>query len=161
MPDARSCELWAGARVAATSTTGTKREVTAASAKLHGSSTGVTPTSTAASATAAPEAASSAAVALPRCGCARVGVRVWGAAGWPAVAGGVRVGVGRHPAHSPGQVLSWTRAAVTIQCQSVEADPPRAPAPHVHSQCQRPSASHATAGWWLRRAVRLRVMVLM
>ena len=63
--------------------------------------------------------------------------------------------------HSPGQELWWTRAAVTIQCQSVAADPPRAPAPHGHSQCQRPSASHVTAGWWLRRAVRRRVKVLM
>ncbi|WP_345203428.1 hypothetical protein [Fodinibacter luteus] len=50
---------------------------------------------------------------------------------------------------------------MTIQCQSVVLDPPRAPAPQVHSQCQRPSASHATAGWWLRRAVRRRVKVLM
>ena len=49
---------------------------------------------------------------------------------------------------------------MTIQCQSVEDTPPRAPAPHPNSQCQRPSASHDTAGWWLRRAVRLRVMVL-
>ena len=65
------------------------------------------------------------------------------------------------PRYSPGHAPWWTSAAVTIQCQSVEETPPRAPAPHVHSQCQRPSASHATAGWWLRRAVRLRVMVLM
>jgi hypothetical protein len=63
--------------------------------------------------------------------------------------------------HSPGQAPWCTRAAVTIQCQSVEAAPPRAPAPQVHSQCQRPRLSHETAGWWLRRAVRLRVMVLM
>ena len=34
-------------------------------------------------------------------------------------------------------------------------------APQEHSQCQRPSASHETAGWWLRRAVRRRVLVLM
>jgi hypothetical protein len=59
--------------------------------------------------------------------------------------------------YSPGQVLWWTSAAVTIQCHSAWSEAPRLPAPHPHSQCQRPRASHDTAGWWLRRAVGLRL----
>ena len=63
--------------------------------------------------------------------------------------------------HSPGQVLWWTRAAVTVDCQPADADAPWLPAPQAHSQCQRPSMSCPTAGWWLRRAVRRRVVLLM
>src|ERR671910_312874 len=52
--------------------------------------------------------------------------------------------------HSAGEVLSWTRAAMSTLRQSAIADPAWPPAPQPQLQCQRPRTPWATTGWWRR-----------
>ena len=61
-------------------------------------------------------------------------------------------------AYSPGTWLWWTSAAVSAPCQPLGNDDPRAPQPHDH--CHLPRASQCTTGWWLRRALRRRRVLM-
>ena len=60
--------------------------------------------------------------------------------------------------YSPGTWLWWTSAAVSAPCQPLGNEDPRAPHPHCH--CHLPRPSQWTTGWWLRRAVRRRRVLM-
>src|SRR5918993_5122907 len=62
--------------------------------------------------------------------------------------------------HSAGEVLSWTRAAMSTLRQSAIADPARPPAPQPQLQCQRPRTPWATTGWWRRALWRWAVLLI-
>ncbi len=60
--------------------------------------------------------------------------------------------------YSPGTWLWWTSAAVSAPCQPLGKEDPRAPQPQRH--CHLPMPSQWTTGWWLRRAVRRRRVLM-